>query len=137
LPGTKQAEGANLLDPEDGKTKIARHKYRDRKNGEVKEWKESVKMLAAYACDAFCKMESIAWSKPKYRQQETIMVIPDEKTLDSLIASTQSRRMAAFLQCLKETYCDPSEIIALHWNEIKGDVISVAHLCKGHLTGQY
>lgn len=45
--------------------------------------------------------------------------------------------MTAFLQCLKETFCDPSEILALEWKEIKENIITIAHPCKGHLTGQY
>jgi integrase len=130
-------DSVNLLNSEDVKAKIAQHRYTDRKTGEVKAWKESVKMLAVYAYDAFCKMEGITWSKPHYHQQDTVLIIPDEKDLDGLIASTQSIRMAAFLQTLKETYADPGEILALHWNEIQGNVITIAHPCKGHLTGQY
>ena len=98
-------DGANLLDPEDVKTKIARHMWKD-KHGEVQKWKESVKMLATYAYDAFCKMEDITWTKPRYKQEETVLYVPDEKDLDALISSTQSKRMAAFLQTLKETYAD-------------------------------
>ena len=45
--------------------------------------------------------------------------------------------MTAFLQCLKETYCDPGEILALDWKEIKGNIITIAHPCKGHYAGQY
>jgi hypothetical protein len=48
LVRTIAKDGANLLDPEDVKTKIARHK-----------WKDSVKMLATYAIPAFYKMENI------------------------------------------------------------------------------
>jgi integrase len=45
--------------------------------------------------------------------------------------------MTAFLQCLKETYADPGEILALEWKEIKGNIVSIAHPVKGHLPGQY
>jgi integrase len=93
-------------------------------------------MLATYAYDLFCKMEGITWSKPRYKQQETILYVPDEKDLDQLISATQSRQMAAFLQGLKETFCDPSELLRLEWREIKGNAISIAHPVKGHLPGQ-
>lgn len=45
--------------------------------------------------------------------------------------------MTSFLQCLKETYADPSEVLAVEWKEIKDNIITIAHPCKGHLTGQY
>jgi len=129
-------DGANLLNPEDVKAKIARHRYKD-KNGKEHPWKDSTKMIACYAYDAFCKMEGISWNRPKYKQQDTILIIPDEKLLDALILYSRSRRMTAFLQCLKETYCDPGEILVLEWKEIKDNIITIAHPCKGHLTGQY
>jgi integrase len=117
--------GANLLDPEDVKTKIARHK-----------WKDSVKMLAVYAYDQFCKMEKIEWTKPKYKQKETIIDVPDEKDLDALISSAHSKRMSAYLQCLKETFADPGEILRLEWRDIKDNVITINQPVKGHLPGQ-
>jgi len=116
--------GAKLLDPEDIKAKIASQK-----------WKSSVKMLSVYAYDQFCKMEGITWIKPRYKQEETILYVPDEKDLDALIASAHSDRMAAFLQCLKETYADPGEILRLEWRDIKNNVITIAHPVKGHLAG--
>ena len=52
-------DGANLLDPEDVKTVIAKQK---KKNGEP--WSDSMKMLACCAYDAFCAMKEIRWSRP-------------------------------------------------------------------------
>jgi hypothetical protein len=118
-------DGANLLDPENVKTKIAQHK-----------WKDSVKMLATYAYDAFCKMEGIQWSMPTYHQGETTLYIHDEKDLDLLI-SAAARRMATFLQCLKETFADPGEILKLEWIDLKDNVLSINHPVKGHLPGKY
>jgi integrase len=118
-------DGANLLDPENVKTVIAQQK-----------WKDSVKMLATYAYDAFCKMQSINWNMPIYRQGETTLYIHDEKDLDLLI-STASRRMATFLQCLKETFADPGEILRLEWIDLKEKVLSINHPVKGHLPGKY
>ena len=116
--------GANLLDAEDVKAKIATQK-----------WKSSVKMLAVYAYDQFCKMEGITWTKPRYRQEETVLYVPDEKDIDALISFAHSKRMAAFLQCLKETFADPGEILRLEWRDIKDNVIMIAHPVKGHLAG--
>jgi integrase len=80
-------------------------------------------------------MQGLDWIKPKYKCKETQLSIHEEKDLDGLIAASQSNRMTAFLQCLKETYCDPGEILALEWQEIKGNIISIAHPVKGHYTG--
>jgi len=116
---------ANLLDPENVKAVIARQK-----------WKDSVKMLATYAYDAFCKMQDIEWNMPVYRQGETTLNIHNEKDLDLLI-SAASRRMATFLQCLKETFADPGEILRAEWLDLKDNVFSINHPVKGHLPGKY
>ena len=130
------SDGANLLDPEDVKTKIAQHTYRF-KNGREGKWKDSTKALAVQAYDLFAEMEGMEWVKPSYKGQETILIIADEKDLDCLISSSQSKRMTAFLQTLKETYVDPGEALAIEWKEIKGNIITIAHPCKGHYPGQY
>lgn len=119
------AKTANLLDPEDVKAVVARQ-----------QWKDSVKMLACYAYRAFAKMENISWEMPRYRQKETVLYVPDEKDLDALIQSTQSRVMAAFLQYLKETFADPEEILRLKWKDIKDNIITINNPVKGHLPGQ-
>jgi len=127
-PGTLKhlvKDGANLLDPESVKTIIAQQK-----------WKDSMKMLATYAYDAFCKMQGIQWIMPKYRQAETTLNVHDEKDLDLLI-SAASKRMATYLQCLKETFADPSEILRAEWIDLKENVLSINHPVKGHLSGKY
>ena len=117
--------GADLLNPEDVKAIIARQP-----------WKDSVKMLACYAYDAFCRMEKISWRKPHYKQQESLFYVPDEKELDALISAARSKRMTAFLKCLKETYADPGEILALRWKDLSKNIININHPVKGHLPGQ-
>ena len=82
------------------------------------------------------KMQGIKWNKPTYRQEETTLYIHDEKDLDLLI-STASRRMATFLQCLKETFADPGEILRLEWIDLKNNTLSINHPVKGHLPGKY
>ena len=72
---------------------------------------------------------------PRYQIEETLPFVPDEKELDQLISSCRSRRMAAFLQCLKETFADPGEILKLRWKDISDNVITITPV-KGHLPGQ-
>lgn len=128
-------DGGNLLNPESVKEKIARHKYKD-KNGQEHPWKDSTKMLAVYAYDAFCKMKGIEWIKPRYQQGETILIIPEEKDLQQLKNSFHSQRMIAFLQTLEETFADPGEILRIEWTELNGNILTINHPVKGHYPGQ-
>jgi len=81
-------------------------------------------------------MQGIQWNMPTYRQEETTLYIHDEKDLDILI-SVASRRMATFLQCLKETFAGPGEILRIEWIDLKENVLSINHPVKGHLPGKY
>jgi integrase len=116
---------ANLRDPEHVKAVIAQ-----------KKWKNGTKMQATYAYDAMTKMLKISWNPPKYTQEEHIPWIPEEKELDMLIASCKSRRMATYLQTLKETFADPSEALRLRWIDISGNTITINMPVKGHRPRQ-
>jgi integrase len=113
--------GANLLDPEDVKKTIGRQK-----------WKNGTKMLAVYAYDGITKMLNIDWSPPKYVQEENLPFVPEETELEQLIAGCRSRRMAAFLQTLKETFADPGEVLKLRWIDISGNIITINDPVKRH-----
>ena len=120
---TLAKRGANLLNPEDVKSKIAKQP-----------WKNGTKNLAVYAYDALTKMLGISWTPPKYVQEERLPWIPEEKELDTLIGACRSRRMAAFLQTLKETFADPGEVLKLRWIDINAsnNTITINHPVKGH-----
>ena len=117
--------GANLLDPDSVKQVIAKQKI---KNG--------TKIQFVYAYDNFAKMLKIQWQIPRYSQEETLPFVPDEKEADQLISFCRSKRMAAFLQCLKETFADPSEALRIKWIDITGNIITINYPVKGHLPGQ-
>jgi integrase len=122
--------GANLLDPQSVKKTIGGLVHKDGsplKNGS--------KMLCTYAYDAFTKMLNIHWDMPTYKQEEALPFVPEEKELDQLIAACRSKRMAAFLQCLKETYADPGEALGLRWIDIKGNAVTINAPVKGHYPG--
>ncbi len=93
-------------------------------------------MLAVYAYDAFAKMQKISWAPPKYTQEEIIPFVPEETELDQLIVACKSKRNAAYLQTLKETFADPGEASRLEWIDISGNVITINHPEKGHLPRQ-
>ena len=81
-------------------------------------------------------MQKITWQIPKYTQEENLPFVPEEKELDQLIASCRSRRMAAFLQCLKETFTDPGEALRIRWIDITDNIITINFPVKGHLPRQ-
>ena len=113
--------GVDLYNPEDVKLAIAQ-----------KRWRNGTKMQVAYAYDALTKMLKIEWDMPKYRQEEAFPFIPEEKEIDALILGARSKRMAAYLQTLKETMADPSEALRLRWIDINGNVITINSPVKGH-----
>ncbi|MCL5949129.1 MAG: tyrosine-type recombinase/integrase [Candidatus Bathyarchaeota archaeon] len=116
--------GANLRDPENVKEFIGKMTV---KNG--------MKMQYAYAYNAVATMLKIEWDQPKYKQEEIIPFIPDETELDALINAAKSKRLATYLQTLKETYGDPSEALRIEWIDIneKEQTIKINHPVKGHL----
>ena len=117
--------GADLLDPESVKGAIAKHSC---KNG--------TKLLEVHAYDALTNMLNIQWKKPHYSQEDHLPFIPEERELDQLVAACRSKRMATFLQTLKETFADPGEILRLKWIDLSGNVITINNPVKGHNSGQ-
>jgi len=117
--------GADLLNPESVKEVLGKHNIKD-----------GAKLQYVYAYSAFANMLKIAWDPPKYKQEETLPFIPDESELDQLIAACRSRRMATYLQCLKETFADPGEALKLRWIDISGNIITINHTVKRHLPRQ-
>jgi integrase len=98
--------GANLYDPESMKKTIAEQK-----------WSSGQKNNAVDAYASFLKMVGGKWEAPKYKTIRQIPFIPKETEIDQLIAGC-SKRMATFLQTLKETDARCGEIWQLKWTDI-------------------
>ncbi len=113
--------GADLMNPEDVKVTIGAHKVKD-----------GTKMLLCYAYEAFLTMQKMTWDRPTYKQEEIIPFIPEETELDQLIAAAHSKRMAAYLQVLKETFTDPGEAIPIERHDVQGNYIAIRHPVKNH-----
>jgi integrase len=118
--------GANLEDPESVKATIAAHTV---KNG--------TKVQYCYSYEAYLTMQNKTWNRPggrklKYHQEENIIFIPPEAELDQLIAATNSKRLATYLQTLKETFTDPGEAIPIEWNDVLDRQIAIRHPVKDH-----
>ncbi len=129
---------ADLHDPESVKTVIAKMTYKDQKTGEVKKAKNGTKMLYCAAYGAFCtNVLKIEWSNPGYKQEEIEVYVPYESELDALINGARSQLMATFLQCLKETFADPSEALRIRWIDIdyQSNTIKINFPVKNHNSG--
>jgi len=83
--------GASLYDPDSVKTIIGKQS-----------WCEGRKANAVDAYTSFLKMSGGKWEPPRYQGIRKIPFIPTETEVDQLIAAC-SKRMATFLQLLKET----------------------------------
>ncbi len=90
--------GANLYDPETIKAVIAKQT-----------WSNGRKNNAVDAYSSFLKMVDGKWNPPLYQTIRKLPFIPKETEIDQLIAGC-SRRMATFLQILKETGARCGEI---------------------------
>ena len=100
-----------------------------------KNWNNSTRLLAVCAYDIMAReILKIEWTAPKYKQEEFLPFIPKEKELDQPVAATKSRRMAAYLQTLKETFADPGEAMRLRWIDFspKNLTITINKPVKGH-----
>jgi len=98
--------GANLNDPETVKEVIAKQT-----------WCAGRKNNASDAYSAYLKMVGGKWEKPQYKTVRKLPFIPKETEIDQLIAGC-SKRMATFLQMLKETGARCGEIWWLKWEDI-------------------
>ena len=103
---TLARRGANLYDPESLKETIA-----------IQKWSPGRKENAVIAYSGFLKMAGGTWNPPRYKRIEKLPWIPLEEEVDQLIAGC-SRRVATFLQLLKETGIRPGEAWHLRWTDM-------------------
>jgi integrase len=98
--------GADLRDPESVKEAIAKQP-----------WSNGRKNNACDAYSSFLRMVGGKWEAPTYQCVRKLPFIPKETEIDQLIAGC-SKRMATFLQTLKETGARCGEIWWLKWTDI-------------------
>ena len=98
--------GADINSPESVKDVIARQKWSGNRRKNV---------INAYTL--FLKMHGAHWEKPKYTIEQKIPFIPTEQELDALIAGA-GKKLAAFLQLLKETAMRAGEAVRLEWADV-------------------
>jgi integrase len=98
--------GANLYDPESVKEIIAKQ-----------EWSVGRKANAVDAYTSFLQMHGMKWEPPIYKKIRKLPFIPTETEIDQLIAGC-NRRMATFLQLLKETGMRCGEACQMKWVDL-------------------
>ena len=103
---TLKRRGAKLLDPESVKDVIARQ-----------EWSDNTRSLAVKAYNKYLEIYGGEWTPPKVKQTRKLPFIPLERELDQLIGGAY-RKLAAFLQLLKETGLRSGEAWRLEWIHI-------------------
>lgn len=115
--------GADLFDPLSVFKAIDNAKKIDRITGELKdeEWSDATKYQAADAYLKFCDLSKISIPEDvnlrKFRSTQKLPWIPQEKEIDQLIAGS-SRKVASFLQLLKETGVRCGEAWRIEWTDI-------------------
>jgi len=100
------AKLGDLLNPESIKEVIAKQ-----------EWSTGRKVNAVDAYTSFLQMQNTKWEPPVYRRIRKLPFIPTENEVDQLIGGC-NKRMATFLQLLKETGIRCGEACKLKWTDI-------------------
>jgi len=103
---TLKKRGADLLDPESVKSTLARQ-----------ELEATTKSIMVNAYSKFLEVNGGKWTPPKVRPTRKLPFIPLERELDQLISGAY-KKLAAFLQLLKETGLRSGEAWRLEWTDI-------------------
>jgi len=98
--------GADILNPESVKETIAKQ-----------QWSTGRKCIAVDAYTSFLQMQGLKWNPPIYHRIRKLPFIPTENEVDQLIGGC-NKRMATFLQLLKETGVRCGEACQLQWIDL-------------------
>jgi integrase len=96
---------ADIFNPDSIKETIAKQ-----------EWSTGRKCIAIDAYTCFLQMQNLKWNPPNINRIRKLPFIPSENEIDQLIGGC-NKRMAIFLQLLKETGIRCGEACQLQWTE--------------------
>jgi len=100
--------GANLLDSESVKEVLAKEKN----------WSQNRRRNVINSYTKFLKFLGLSWDKPKCKVPRKLPAfIPYEKEINALIAGS-NKKLACFLQIIKETAMRAGEVFRLKWTDI-------------------
>ncbi|MCK4477370.1 tyrosine-type recombinase/integrase [Candidatus Bathyarchaeota archaeon] len=114
-------KNADLKNPEEVKTYLA--------NSTVC---NATKTKLCFAYNWFCQTNNIQWTRPKYKWERKIPIIPTTANIDKII-SASTRKYATIFTILKETGLEGHELATTTRQHIDSEqgIIS-AQGCKGH-----
>jgi integrase len=114
-------KGAELTNPETISSILA-----------TSNWSESNKRVYIVTYKSFVQTFKLEWEPPKTRVEQKIPFIPTETEIDQLIAGC-GRKLAIFLQVLKDTAARTSEATKIKWLDIdkNRNTISINNPIKG------
>ncbi|MGD6852424.1 MAG: tyrosine-type recombinase/integrase [Candidatus Bathyarchaeia archaeon] len=98
--------GADIFNAESVKETIAKQ-----------QWSNARKCIAIDAYTSFLQMQGLKWEPPIYNRIRKLPFIPTENEADQLIGGC-NKRMATFLQLLKETGVRCGEACQLKWKDV-------------------
>jgi integrase len=98
--------GADLTNPESVKEVIAKQS-----------WGNARKVIAVDTYSSYLQMQGLKWNPPLYKRIRKLPFKPIENEIDQLIGGC-NKRMATFLQLLKETGVRCGEACNLQWKEV-------------------
>jgi len=98
--------GADVFNPESVKETIAKHT-----------WGNARRCIAVDAYTCFLQMQGLKWDPPIYNRIRKLPFIPTENEVDQLIGGC-NKRMATYLQLLKETAVRCGEACQLQWIDV-------------------
>ena len=110
---TLKKRGANLLDPDSVKDTIARQR-----------WCDNTKNIMVNAYNKFLEINGGEWTPPKLEKTRPLPFIPQERELDHLIGGA-FKKLAAFLQLLKETGMRSGEAWRLKWIDVDFEAVAI------------
>lgn len=99
--------GVNLSEPEQVKKCLATNE----------KWNERTKAIFVGVYDGFANFMGISWEPPKYRSIRKLPFIPTEQEIDQFISGC-GKKLATFLQLLKETGVRCGEASQLEWIDV-------------------
>jgi len=105
------ARNADLNDPESVKLALAKEEKKE------KHWSQNRRRNVINAYTLFLQFQNRSWIKPKCKVDEKFPFIPHEAEIDALIAGS-FKKLAAYLQILKETAMRSGEAHSLEWINI-------------------
>ncbi len=127
------ARHTNLLDPEQVKHYIANATIANT----TTPISNSTKNKRVFCYDKFCQYNNIEWTKPKYRVEPKVPLIPTQANVEAII-NCSSRNYATIFTLLAEIGCSPTELHNTTHKDIDLDkgVVSIRGT-KGHASGKY